>query len=458
MTISQKLSPWHSRNQLDATNPRAHVQSWIRLSALLEKHKPPCSGPERLSPAEVTFFNTNNHTALPELLKMPAEDVLSMKQAHEAFVSGVEAQPDPLFTYSPGSRGIVTTAGGRYLPVVIISIRMLRRSASKLPIEVFLLSNDEYESFACETILPSLGAKCIVLNDVLRSATLSSGMSRFALKSFALAFSSFEDNLFLDADCFPLRDPDILLTSEPFTSRGLVTWPDFWRSTVSPQFFDISSVAPTDPALRPSTEAGEIVISKRSHEKTLALALYYNIYGADYYYPLLSQGAMGEGDKETFLAAALALNKPFHAVTEPVRAIGHLNDDDYLAGSAMVQYDPNEDYALTRDGLPNGFDGDTKSRARVRPFFVHANLPKFDPATLFNDFFNPTKAPSGEFWPIWIDRTETVESLGSDLERHFWEEIKGVACTYETRFKSWEGIHGICANVTEYYSAVFGKG
>ena len=429
----------------------------MRLSALLEKHKPPCSGPERLGPADATFFNTNNHTALPELLKMPAEDVLLMKQAHEAFLSGVATLPSPLFTYSSGSRGIVTTAGGRYLPVVVISIRMLRRTTCTLPIEVFLLSNDEYESYACETILPSLGAKCIVLDDILRSAALSSDTSRFALKSYALAFSSFEDNLFLDADCFPLRDPELLLTSDPYASKGLITWPDFWRSTISPQYFEIASLAPTDPSLRPSTEAGEMIISKKIHEKTLALALYYNIYGTDYFYPLLSQGAMGEGDKETFLAAALALNKPFYAVTEPVRAIGHLNEDDYLAGSAMVQYDPMEDYALTRDGLPDGFDGDTKSTARVRPFFVHANLPKFDPATIFSDFFNPTKAPSGEFWPVWIDRAETVASLGSDLERHFWDEVRGVACAYETGFKSWEGKHGICANITEYHRAVFGE-
>ena len=448
-----------------APSPHAYAESWKRLSTILERHKPPCQPPGRLGNANITSFSTINHDAVPQYLNMTAEDVASMKQAHAAFLASITTEAAGLLTYKPKSRGIVTTAGGRYLPVFVISIKMLRRTGCKLPVEVFLFSHEEYESYSCETILPPLGAKCIVIRDLMGNATLSSDQfdgktSRYALKVFALAFSSFENNLFLDADDFPLRDPEPLLRSEPYLSKGLVLWPDFWRPTVSPHFFDIASMAPIPPDLRSSTEAGQILISKSSHQSSLLLALYYNVYGAAYYYPLLSQGSIGEGDKETFSAAAVASHQPFHAVTEPVRAVGHFKPDGKLSGSAMVQYDPVEDYARTRNGLPEGFTGDTAAPASIRPFFVHANFPKFDPATIFGHLVDPTKAPSGEFWPVWVDRAETVESLGPDVERHFWDTIREVACMYSdpVRFKSWEGKEGICANVEAYLRGAFGEG
>ena len=437
--------------------PHAHIPSWMRISALLEEHKPACAGPERLENAEAVGYDPRVTYARPELLKMPPQDVQVMKQAHQAFVANISAESSaPLLTFTPGSQGIVTTAGGPYLPVVVISIRMLRRTGSELPVEVFLLSNDEYESYPCEVVLPSLNARCIVLGDILRSATLSVEIPRYALKTFALIFSSFEDNLFLDADCFPLRDPQELLDAEPYLSKGFVTWPDYWHSTISRYYWEITEQAPTEPNLRASSEAGEILLSKASHARTLLLALYYNVYGPTHYYPLLSQGAIGEGDKETFLAAAIKLGAPVHAVAEPVRAIGHLKANDYLSGSAMVQYDPIEDYALTGDVARPPVDRSSAGPARVRPFFVHANFPKYNPATIWTSPINPTRSESGEAWPAWIDQEETVRSLGEGVERRFWEEIQWAACELETRFKTWQDKHDVCKNTTEYRRAAFG--
>ena len=455
LRLPTEIKHWQSGDEV--VFPDAHAHAWMRLSAILEKHKPNCPGLEKKQNALAAYFSVNNHTVLPEILPIPGTSVESMRQAHTAFLADISTQTTPFLSYATSSRGIVTTAGGRYLPIVIISIRMLRRTGCELPIEVFLLTADEYESYTCETILPSLGAKCLLLDDVLRSAPPNGAQSwkinRFALKSLALTFSSFEHNLFLDADCFPLHDPDVLFKSDPYTSKGMVTWPDFWRSTISPKYFKIATMIPTDPALRPTTEAGEMLISRKTHERTILLALYYNLYGPEYYYPIFSQGAIGEGDKETVLNAALAVGQPFHAVNEPVRAVGHSRRD---LGNAMVQYDPIEDYARTRNGLPANFDGDTKKPTSARPFFVHANLPKHDPATIFNDdYFQPVRAPDGNFWRCWIDPTETVKSLGGDIERQFWKEMKLVACEFETRFKSWEGKQGICANVTNYFYAVF---
>ena len=446
-----------TKKPADASEPSAHTHAWMRISALLEQYKPTCPSPERIEPAGAVSYNATTYPR-PELLRMPAEDVAHMRQAHQAFVANISA-PEAgaaLLTFESGTRGIVTTAGGRYLPVLVISIRMLRRTGSTLPVEVFLLSNDEYESHACEVVLPRLDARCVVLGDILRSAALSVDIPRFALKTFALAFSSFDDMLFLDADCFPLRDPGALLDSDPYASKGLVTWPDFWRNTMSPQYFEIGEIEAPEPGLRASSETGEILMSKTRHAGTLLLALYYNIFGPSHYYPLLSQGAMGEGDKETFLAAAMRLGLPFHAVAEPVRAIGHRRDNGYLSGSAMIQYDPAEDYALTGDqpGIPTEWD--SSQPAKVRPFFVHANFPKFNPATIFHSPVNPTRTEDGRATRPWLDEPATVASLGEGLERHFWDEIRWTACELETKFKSWEGKHDICKNTTEYQREAFG--
>ncbi|KAK7679537.1 Golgi alpha-1,2- mannosyltransferase [Cerrena zonata] len=55
--------------------------------------------------------------------------------------------------------------------------------------------------------------------------------------------------------------------------------------------------------------------------------MYYNYYGPDYYYPLLSQGAAGEGDKETFIAAAHKLKLPYYQVKEFNREFGPFRGD-----------------------------------------------------------------------------------------------------------------------------------
>lgn len=53
----------------------------------------------------------------------------------------------------PGTKGIVSTAGGTY-PILVISLRMLRRTGSTLPIEIFLADEDEYEEYICDVVLP----------------------------------------------------------------------------------------------------------------------------------------------------------------------------------------------------------------------------------------------------------------------------------------------------------------
>ena len=274
------------------------------------------------------------------------------------------------------------TAGGLYFGVAITSVRMLRRAGSILPVEVFLDSWNDYDISSCERILPALNARCIVMSEVWNKTPKFGKLNKNQYKVFALLFSSFEEVLFLDADAFPAHNPDVLFDVEPFKSTGLITWPDFWVSTTSHYFYEIAGIETPSLDTRRSSESGIMLYNKRRHANSLLLATYYNYYGPAHYYSLLSQGAAGEGDKETFLHAAMALGEPFYAVHNRVRVIGDkLNGTWQTAG--MTQSDPVEDWAQARTA---SLDPDTVEKKEVeepRPLFIHNNIVKLDVNHLF---------------------------------------------------------------------------
>jgi len=107
---------------------------------------------------------------------------------------------------------------------------------------------------------------------------------------------------------------------------------------------------------------------------TLLLITYYNFYGPSHYYTLLSQGAVGQGDKEAYLAAAIALNTTFFDVKTPIAQLGFIPKGPGVGGmqnnapsrggrhgSASTQHDARDEY---------------EGKENVRPAFVHAQTYK----------------------------------------------------------------------------------
>lgn len=436
----------------DPSFRQKQIEFWHSFEPLLAGSDPECEPPKRIGNTKEEGFNPSNNQVRPNLLEIPEIDVEKMQKAHTKFVDGIKENP-PQMIFTPGSQGLVSTAGGKYLPVFVISLRMLRRTGTTLPVEVFLADHEEYEPYFCQDVLPPLNATCVILSDILESVPHSVEITHYQFKVFAMMFSSFEEILFLDADCFPIHNPEQLFTSEPFRKHGLITWPDFWASSASPLFYEIASQSVPPMNERASSETGELLLLKTTHQRSLLLATYYNYYGPTHYYRLLSQGGPGEGDKETFLAAANVMNETFYATSESVQAIGHMKNDGGIDGSAMVQYDPAQDYALTQNGLWRVKDNSVAESPR--PFFVHANFPKFDPATIF-DQGAPTKDSNGKDRLAWTDQQRTIKGFGIDVERRFWEEIKGTACEFEDKFKSWQESQDICKNAKAYWENIYG--
>ena len=429
----------------------AHQKFWREFHEYLERYGPDTEPVVEDEKAPTEGFQAKNPNPRPDYLALAVEDVAVMKEAHTEFVGAI-TDSAPQLQYIPGSRGVVSTAGGPYLPVLVISLRMLRRTGSTLPVEVFLADEEEYEEYICDVILPSLNANCIVLSHILAAAPAQ--IEKYQFKSFAMLFSSFEEILFLDADSFPLGKPESLFKDEPFRSQGLVTWPDFWASSASPLFYEIAGMPVPPMTLRQSTESGEILLSKKTHMRTLLLSTYYNYWGPTHYWTLLSQGAAGEGDKETFIAAATAMNEPFYQVSESICALGHSKEDGF-AGSAMAQFNPIQDYALTSQGKFR-VRGDEAPAPDV--FFIHANFPKFNPATVFESHeVNPAFNDDGSYTRAWTLPREVVGKFSAevDIEKTFWREILWTACELEDKFVSWGDRSGVCDGVKDYWRNVF---
>lgn len=432
-----------------------------RFYLLLDKYAPQCSPLEMSESAGWPRYDAVFEIPRKNHISDVDEILQPMQTAHDGFVKAIRKLQVP---YIIPTEGIVSSAGGEYMPTFVVTLRLLRRTGCTLPVELFVKDSTEYEPHICEVILPAHNARCVVLSEVMglqspKKNTKNNkdgvAIQHYQLKSFAVLFSSFEKIIWLDADCIPIHDPATLLNSEPFKSTGLVTWPDYWASTISPLYFTISRQPEFPTTDRATTEAGMFLVSKEAHSRTLLLAAYYNYYGPSHYYHLLDQGAPGEGDKDTFIQAAAAVGGNFYTVSEKVADLGRRRygwSDYDIIHVAMLQADPVEDYQLTRQGKWRVEDSSVADAPRG--FFIHANMVKFNPGGDLLDASSNDNDDSRR--RMWTAPEDSIRRLGYDVERAAWNEIKTVSCTLGVAFETWESGSGLlCEQVQKHWDAVF---
>lgn len=117
-------------------------------------------------------------------------------------------------------------ASKNFLHGAVCTTAQLRNIGSKSPVEIVLDTREDFDTYTCEIFFPKLGAKCIVMADLVRLPQLQRG---FQLKPLAILFSSFEIVLLLDADNWPVRNPDHLFETEVFFKDKFLLWPDAWQ-------------------------------------------------------------------------------------------------------------------------------------------------------------------------------------------------------------------------------------
>lgn len=260
-------------NLLRASEP--HSKFWRRFAAVLAAAEPNCNGTachhsemkNGAARAKGTAKSKNWQTDMPQSMVTNSDDwVASLRDAHSLFVDTL-TKNTPKLEYTPGSRGIVTTAGAYHLPVLLVSLLMLRRTGSKLPVEVLITSREEYEPQICDVVYPALNAKCIVLSDILDHSSHKFGIQGYQYKVFAMMFSSFENILFLDSDNFPVHPPELLFNTAPYTTHGFILWKDFWTPTFSPLLSKITGISMEILQRRSTIEAGQIMLSKKHTQR-----------------------------------------------------------------------------------------------------------------------------------------------------------------------------------------------
>lgn len=322
---------------------------------------------------------------LLEQMTLPAVKVMQIQDAHNNLLRDLRVIDDPPFNVAHGD-GIVINAGGEFLGGALVVVGQLREMGSELPIELILNVEDDYDKFICDDLLPNkFNARCVVIEREIGAEMYKKlNLSKFQLKALGFLVSSFDNTIALDSDNLPIKNVDYLLDNDPFLSTKFVMWPDIWLKSTSPYFYECVNIRLGQPIRRQgiannadyieylkkdrfldvelhdlegtfpgqSVESGQMVFSKKKHFKSILLALYYNIQGPDYYYPLLYQGAPGSGDRETFVAALNVLKEPYHLVNYNVWLAGHtkdINGGEVFEDTTIVQYDPVQVLAFQED-------------------------------------------------------------------------------------------------------------
>jgi alpha 1,2-mannosyltransferase len=458
-----------------------HVAFWQHLGTSLEDARPPCP-PIQINndiPLNSSKKFEPLDTMKPRLdrLNLPPVDEQSLLRAHYVMRTSAQRLSESL-PFTRDSVGIVTTANPKYMPVLLVSLRMLRKTGSTLPVEVFVGSKAEYDHHTCEHILRKLNARCRIISNIYEKAPGVKPLQHFQFKIFSILFSSFQHVLFLDADAFPVNDPSSFFKHAPYSSHGLVTWPDYWANTASAHFFHIAGIPDVPVSTRLSSESGQVLLNKGVHRLSLLMMVYYNYFGPEYYYPLLSQGGDGMGDKETYIHAAMAVDAPFYQVKRILTTLGAWRGSSYNT-RAMAQYDPAQDFNYKSPHLSHAHmekewhqdDASVQSSAPASPTsratrddtevvllkfaFIHQRDPKLDPSKIMTGNGPIVDGATGKLARMWDGAQEWEDSVGYDLEKRVWEALEEEGCRKNRRGKRKD--EEACRRIKIYRKTVFGK-
>lgn len=366
---------------------------------------------------------------LGKYLKVSRKEVKALRNVHKRILSLL---PHRLAPGEVHGNGVVITADGHLFPSALVCIKWIRNINPDIPIELFISDVSLWEPAYCETLLPALNVKCICLEIMYGTLYRSlSGSGGYVNKALALLGSGFDNIYYTDADSLPLMDVNDFFESSIFEQTGFVLTSDFWPRTTSPSFYDIaglelgSEVSGKSILLQVdrenaipgrATESGQMLIRKSQHCRLLALALYYNVRG-DVWWPLLTQDAPGEGDKEVWAAAAHVLGEPWYQTTSKPLELG-LKHSGTIQGFAIAQPHFQQDYEINHE-----------HRKELAPQYMalHSQVLKFNLRTIV--MINGGKAPTKRFFG---SRSSVQQNLDrdDDIELRLWSTIRDVTCDW----------------------------
>lgn len=244
----------------------------------------------------------------------------------------------------------------------------------------------------------------------------------------------------------------------------MVIWPDVWANTVSAHFYHIAGIPEVPVSARIASETGQVLYDKSRHKESLLMSVYYNYYGPSHYYAMLSQGAPGPGDKDTFIQGAMAVDLPFYTVKTPPHPLGRHGGAGgqgfHMVG--MGQKNPVDDYYYapptpnhlhTKENwddynAAHGNNANSLDPAKPKVFFIHQMLAKLRPGMILRPELHTHKAEDGGWRRMWVEKEGVTQTFGYDAEAVLWKILEEASCVDRVEPEA-------CETLKEYRKAVF---
>lgn len=299
---------WPLRSQ----KPKAKPAETVKAVPLVES-KPAETGPQAESADEFrgSITETMDVELVERLIELPAAKQHldwwrwnNVQEAHrraaDRAIESIGPRPAAL-----QPRGIVIVGGGKFLVSAYVTIRVLRHVGCQLPIQLWHLDGeitaDDRKALAAWHV------QCVNVANFAAYKQFrflhGNRWQGWQLKAFALAHCSFDEVLQLDADCYPVRNPEFVFEWKPYRQLGAVFWPDIPKhADMRPKHcWDIFGVEPLTDL---PTESGQLLVNKQLCWREVCLALHYNSH-ADFVYHILY------GDKDTYSIAWQQLGRRY---------------------------------------------------------------------------------------------------------------------------------------------------
>lgn len=198
------------------------------------------------------------------------------------------------------SDGIVIVGGGKYFAAAYCNIRLLRHHGCQLPIELWYLGRNNEMPDKWQKIVEPFGVKCCDADEQTKCSPMRI-LNGWELKFYAVQESSFQRVLFLDADCYPMKNPAFCFNDPRFLGTGAVFQRDCTQfQYVKPEVLEMFGI-PNQKLW--DLESGAFMVDKVRWGKALKLTVFLNSY-SDLVYKVVY------GDKTTPALAAQLAKQP----------------------------------------------------------------------------------------------------------------------------------------------------
>lgn len=258
-------------------------------------------------------------------------------------------------TPSFNGNGVAFVAGGlTYWTNAYVSCRLLRHIGCQLPIRWYYFDG-ELDPLQIKLVEDIEGTKTVKMESgATGDHTRDKG--GWQAKAKAIMDCPFRNVLYMDADCFAVKDPSYMFETREFKSYGAILFPDIWYWTRDKHgekwdcFFDRFEVPFKEGA---QLEAGQMIFDKSKCWKALKLVEYYND-NSDITYQVVY------GDKDTFYFGFERSQTPYFRIPHPVETrhgmLRHFDPD----GNLLFTHFTGGKWAIT--GLPHVFREDCEHR------------------------------------------------------------------------------------------------